>query len=88
MQTQVQVPDEPVTTNLAQVSYVTPGGASADPQSIYLTLDASGTEALHPKGAALKAMPRSLGNSRSINTFIFVFLMAIKKISNANILHT
>lgn len=45
----------------------------------HMTLDVSGTEALHPNGAALKAMPGSLGNRRSINTFIFMFLMMIKK---------
>lgn len=55
----------------------------------HMTLDVSGTEALHPNGAALKAVPGFLGNRRSINTFIFMFLMMIKKQnSNTNILQT
>lgn len=65
-----------MTTKLAQVSYGTHGGACADPQSMWtLTLDVSGTEALHPNGAALKAVLGSLGNTRSINTFIFMLMI-------------
>lgn len=65
-----------MTTILAQVSCEIHGGASADPQSMWtLTFDVSGTEALHPNGAPLKAMPGSLGNSRSINTFIFMLVI-------------
>lgn len=48
----------------------------------HLTWDFSGTEALHLNGTALKAVPGSLGNSKSINTRIFVFLMMIKKKKN------
>lgn len=45
----------------------------------HLTLDVSGTKALHPNGAAPKAMSGSLGNSRFISTFNLMFLMMIKK---------
>lgn len=45
----------------------------------HLTWDFSETEALHLNGTALKAMSGSLGNGKSINTYIFVFLMMIKK---------
>lgn len=81
----------PVTTKLAQMSYGTHGGASADPRNIW-TPDTGyqWNEALHPNSAALKDVLGSLGNRKSINTFIFMFLMIIKKNqnSNANILQT
>lgn len=72
------------------MSHGTHGGASADPQGIRTyDIGCQWTEALQPNGAALKAMPGFLGNRRSINTFIFMFLVMIKKQnSNTNILQT
>lgn len=53
----------------------------------HLTWDFCGTEALHLNGAALKHMPGSLGNSRSVNTYILCIFVMIQKISDANMVH-
>lgn len=49
-----------------------PVGLMEELLQTHKALDVSGTEALHSHGAAPKAMPGSLGNSRSINIHFHV----------------